>query len=112
MNEATGRGFTYTGFDLTFTQPVDPGSAANPDNYKFRHYYYEYHLKYGSDQFDVQAVPVSGVKISEDHRKVSLRLGSLRAGYIYELSLGGIKSEEGEGIANKLICYTLNNLAR
>lgn len=99
-----------SGFELTFTQPVDPTAALNPDNYSFMHYYYEYHLKYGSDQFDVQAVSISDIKLSSDGKKVTVKLATLKPGYIYELNLSNIRSEEGEGLANKLICYTVNRL--
>jgi hypothetical protein len=100
---------TPEGFDLTFTQPVD-ASAANPENYTFRHYYYEYHSRYGSDQYDVQQVAVTGVKVSADGKKVSLKLAALKPGYVYELKLGDIRTPAGKPVANKIICYTLNKL--
>jgi len=101
---------THSGFDLTFTQPVNPALAADPNNYSFQHYYYEYHLKYGSDQYDVQNIPVTDIKISSNNRKVSLTLASLKPGYIYELNVSNIKSTKGEDLANKMICYTVNRL--
>lgn len=101
---------THSGFDLTFTQPVNPALATDPNNYSFQHYYYEYHLKYGSDQYDVQNIPVTDIKISSDNRKVSITLASLKAGYIYELNVSNIKSTKGEDLANKMICYTVNRL--
>ncbi len=103
---------TKDGFELTFTQEVDVTTASNLNNYSFRHYYYEYHQKYGSDQFDVQAVPVTHVTVSPDRKKVSLSLHTLKPGYIYELNLGNIQSATGEPLANKLICYTLNQLKK
>lgn len=101
---------TPQGFELTFTQPVDAAAAANPKNYVFRHYYYQYHQRYGSDQQDVQAVPVTGVKVSADGRTVSLQLAALKPGYVYELRLGDIRTPAGKPLANKIICYTLNKL--
>jgi glucose/arabinose dehydrogenase len=107
---------TANGFDLTFTQPVDKVTAMDPDNYNFRHYYYKYQRKpknEGADkstQQDIQNVPVKHIKISSDRKKISLSLGELKAGYIYELKLGDITNTEGKPIANKLICYTLNKL--
>jgi len=101
-----------TGFDLTFTKPVDVASAMNPANYKFRHYYYEYHWQYGSDLFDVQSIPVTSIKISADHKKVSLTLASLKTDRIYELNVGDVKSASGEPLANSLICYTINKLKK
>ena len=101
---------TEKGFDLTFTQPLDVSTATDIVNYKFRHYYYQYHSKYGSDQMDVQNVPVTQVEISNDRKKISLTLSSLKAGYVYELNLGTIKTSNGDDLANKIICYTLNKL--
>lgn len=107
---------TTNGFNLTFTQPVDEATAMNPANYHFRHYYYPYRRKgvnEGADiseQRDIAEVPVTNVKISPDGKKVSLVLGSMKAGYVYELKLGNISSAKGIPVANKLICYTLNKL--
>jgi hypothetical protein len=107
---------TETGFDLTFTQPVDGEAAHNPDNYKFRQYHYDYYKKDESEnvdlaiEVDVQDVRVTGINISSDGKKVSLTLGNLKPGFIYELKLANIKSEDGTPLANDLICYTLNNL--
>lgn len=101
---------TTKGFELTFTQPVDDSSATNPANYQIRRYYYEYHLAYGSDQFDVQPVPVINVQLSTDKKRVSLKLSELKAGYVYELNLAGIRAMRGDSLANTLICYTVNRL--
>ena len=109
---------TSQGFDMTFTQPVDAQSAADPDNYEFRHYYYDYYKKDETEpvdksiQLDVQQVAVTAVKISPDGKKVSLALKDLRPGYIYELKLKNIISADGTPLENELICYTLNNLRK
>lgn len=101
---------TDEGFDLHFTQPMDEATLRDTVNYQFRHYYYEYHLKYGSDQFDVQHVNVKGIGVSDGGKTVSLKLEHLKPGYIYELTLGDLKSEAGEVLNNRLICYTVNTL--
>lgn len=101
---------TEKGFDLVFTQPMDKSTAMDIKNYAFRHYFYEYHSKYGSDQFDVQDIPVTDIQISDDLKMVSLTLSSLKPGYVYELNLGDIKTANGEELNNKVICYTLNKL--
>lgn len=107
---------TKDGFDLTFTQPVNKTEAMNADNYKFRHYYYKYQRKDksqgvdNSDQRDVRDISVTAVKVSADQKKVSVKLAELKAGYVYELKLGNLNSKTGTPLANKLICYTLNQL--
>jgi len=107
---------TKNGFDLTFTQAIKKATALNPENYKFRHYYYKYQRKpknQGADtsvQQDIQEVSVTGIKISADRKKVSLKMAALKAGYVYELKLGNITNTKAEPLTNKLICYTLNKL--
>ncbi|HEY0666977.1 MAG TPA: hypothetical protein VGD22_02305 [Sphingobacteriaceae bacterium] len=107
---------TPDGFDLTFTEPVDKATAMNVANYNFRHYYYQYKRKDKSEgadfseQKDIQTIPVKTVKLSQDQKKVSLTLGALKPGYVYELKLGNITNTTGNPLANKLICYTLNKL--
>ncbi|MBC8155280.1 MAG: PQQ-dependent sugar dehydrogenase [Bacteroidetes bacterium] len=103
---------TPTGFELTFTQPVDATTARELTNYTFRHYYYEYHKAYGSKQFDLQPVAAKTVTLSPDRRKVSLTLASVKPGLIYELTLGQIKAANGEPLTNKLICYTVNKVKK
>ena len=104
---------TPTGFDLTFTQAVDEATARAISTYQFRSYYYEYHRAYGSPQMDVQVVPVSAVQLSADRKTVSLTLAELKAGRIYELTLGAIQGDKGQKkLMSKLICYTLNRLKK
>ncbi len=103
---------TPEGFELTFTQPLDLSTASDTSHYQFRHYYYEYHQEYGSEQFDIQRRPVTQVSVAADQKKVSLTLDTMKAGYIYELTLGDIRSAEGDTLANKLVCYTLNQLKK
>ena len=98
------------GFELSFTQPVKDSIVLSPAHFHLRYYYYEYHLKYGSDQFDVQDVSVSYVEISADRKKVILKLAEIKVGYIYELTLGDLVSDANNKLENKMICYTVNKL--
>jgi glucose/arabinose dehydrogenase len=101
---------TKTGFDLTFTLPLNEEAAKDLANYKFKRFYYEYHQAYGSKQFDVQDVPVKSIKLSADRKKVSIELAEMKAGYVYELRTGDIKTNDEKYLFNNLICYSLNKL--
>ncbi len=101
---------TPTGFDLTFTLPLNADSAVNKKHYKIRHYNYHYSNRYGSDQYDVKEVPVTAVDLSDNHRVVSLQLDSIQAEMIYEITLSGIVSKDNRPLRNTLICYTVNQL--
>lgn len=101
---------TPEGFDLHFTQPMDETTLRDTANYHVRHYYYEYHLKYGSEQFDVRKVQVRDIQSKRSGTIVSLKVENLQPGYIYELTMGELKSEAGEVLENRLVCYTVNSL--
>jgi hypothetical protein len=103
---------TTKGFELTFTRPMVAKAVLNPANYKMKHYYYAYHKKYGSDQLGLAADEVKKISLSADGKRVSFTVDSLKAGFVYELSMANLKSVSGEPLENKLVCYTLNQLRK
>lgn len=107
---------TKKGFELTFTQPVENSNAIQKSDIALRHYYYKYQKKPftehidKSNQSDIQEVEISHVTFSKDRKKMMVQLPELKAGYVYEFKLNGIRGKQGEVLENNLICYTLNNL--
>jgi hypothetical protein len=98
------------GFDLELTKPADPETAKDPLAWSFTRYHYLYHSQYGSPKTDVTPVKVTGVQVSPDGRRVSLRLEALLPGWIYELRPSGVRSQDGDPLATRLAAYTLNRL--
>ena len=105
---------TESGFDLIFTKPVDPATAALAEDYSLIHYYYRYHGEYGSPKTDVTPVRIEKVSISEDGHRVSLRLSDpMLTGRVYELRPSRrISSRDGEPLVTKLAAYTVNRLRK
>ncbi len=101
---------TDTGFDLTFTKPVDRDSAGQVLNYSFTHYYYLYHSTYGSPKTDVTPIRVVSAEVSADGLRVSLALDKLVAGRVFDLRPSDIVSAEGEQLVTAMAAYTLNRL--
>jgi hypothetical protein len=107
---------TDNGFDLRFTDVADKQAASNLSNYKMRRYRYDYHKRKPGEgvddapQVDLQDITINDVHLSEDGKKISLIINDLKPGFIYELTVNNIASASGKPLANKLICYTLNNL--
>jgi glucose/arabinose dehydrogenase len=101
---------TDTGFELTFTKPLHETTASADSAYQFTRYYYEYHQAYGSDQMDVQPVDVTNAEVSDDGRRVSLTLDDLAPGYVYQLDLSGLQTDDGTELALPPLYYTLNRL--
>lgn len=101
---------TKDGFELTFTKPVAAAAAADAANYSLTHYYYKYHLTYGSPKTDVTPAMIRSVKVSEDGRKVWLSVDKLVPRRVYELRPRGIKGQDGEPLCTVEAAYTLNKL--
>jgi hypothetical protein len=101
---------TKTGFELTFTRPVDTATAGSPDAYSLTHYYYRYHGQYGSPKTDITPAKVAGVSVSPDGLRVRLEVEGLVPGRVYELRPGSIRGRDGSALTTRLAAYTLNRL--
>ncbi|MEM8953992.1 MAG: hypothetical protein AAGD22_07575 [Verrucomicrobiota bacterium] len=99
-----------SGFLLTFTKPVDGNLAGEADAYVMTSYTYTYHQRYGSEEVDTRGVEIENVKMGADRRSVLLECRRLRAGYVHELRLDGVRSVEGEALRHPEAFYTLNRI--
>ena len=98
------------GFELTFTQPLDPAIATDLLSYAMKSYTYEYHSAYGSDEIDAHPVEIDSVMIDEENRKIYLECKNLETGYVYELQMKGLRSVEGHSLLHDTGYYTLNKI--
>jgi glucose/arabinose dehydrogenase len=103
---------TKDGFDLTFTKPLDAKTAEKLDAYNLSSFTHNYWGTYGSPEEDTRAEKIKAVKVSEDRKSVSLSVEGLRVGRIYEVNLGGVKSEDGDSVLHPVGYYTLNDLVK
>ncbi len=98
------------GFEVEFTQPVDREQASNSQAYQMTGFTYIYHRTYGSPIINQQSCPVVKAEVSEDGRKVRLYVDGLRAGYIHELKVNDLHSQNGVPLLHPSAYYTLNNI--
>ncbi|MCB9940918.1 MAG: c-type cytochrome [Planctomycetaceae bacterium] len=87
---------TSGGFIVEFTEPVDRSKASKPDNYAVSSYTRTSTPAYGGEDQDRRQEQVTEVQVAEDARRVEIRLGDLRVGYVYELHLKNLAPETGE----------------
>jgi len=99
------------GFELEFTEPVDPATATNLEHYAARGFTYIYQADYGSPVVDEAPCPVEKAFASPDGRRVTLTLGSLRKGVIHEVKAPGVRSATGLPLLHDTGWYMLNRLA-
>jgi hypothetical protein len=98
------------GFELTFTHPVDPVSAANPASYSAREFTYIYQSKYGSPEVDDVIPKIEKIDVAPDGKAVRLKLDVLTKGHVHELHLDGVRSKEGKPVLHPVAYYTLNEI--
>jgi glucose/arabinose dehydrogenase len=96
------------GFELTFTQPVDPKTAADPASYSMKTYTYIFQASYGSPEVDHTTPTITSVSVSADNKSVRLTLDKLQRGHIHELHMRGVRSQGGLPLLHNVGYYTLN----
>jgi glucose/arabinose dehydrogenase len=98
------------GFELTFTEPVDPASAGDPASYSVREFTYIYQAQYGSPEVDDVLPKVTKATVAPDGKSVRLQLETLTKGHIHELHLDHVKSKAGLPLLHAVAYYTLNEI--
>lgn len=96
------------GFELTFTHPVDPQTAADVKSYTLSTYTYIYQASYGSPEVDATQPAVLKAEVSADRRRVRLFVEKLHEGHVHELHLNGVRSAAGAPLLHREAYYTLN----
>jgi len=98
------------GFEVTFTLPIDPESAKNPESWEVTSFTYKYHRSYGSPIINTETLPVRGVIVSEDSLRARIVIDrqKLKEGYIHEIKVEGIRSAGGLSVLHPAGYYTLN----
>ena len=100
------------GFELTFTEPVNPDTASNPNSYDLMAYTYIYQSDYGSPEVDHSKPKVTSAKVAPDYRSVRLTIEGLAPGCVHELNASGIRSKQDKPLLHSQAYYTLNRIPK
>ncbi|MEK6258128.1 MAG: hypothetical protein AABP62_05860 [Planctomycetota bacterium] len=100
------------GFELTFTQPVDPTTAGDVKSYAMISYTYIFQSSYGSPEVDQSTPTITSATVAPDNKSVRLVIDGLKAGNIHELTSAGVKSADGLPLLHKEAYYTLNRIPK
>ncbi len=98
------------GFELTFTEPVDPQSAGDLASYSMETYTYIFQSSYGSPEVDNTMATITEAVVSEDRMSVRLTVDGLQLGHVHELHAAGVRSAAGLPLLHNVGYYTLNYL--
>lgn len=95
------------GFELIFTTPVDPHTAADVASYQLSSYTYLLHSTYGSAEQDTRELVVLEAQSSPDQLGVRLTIEGLRPAYVHEIHAPGVRSAQGQALLHDAAYYTL-----
>ena len=100
------------GFELTFTQPFDPKTAADLASYKMQTFTYIYRADYGSPEVDKTKPELTKVEVAPDNKSVKLHVNGLQIGHIHDLQIPGLRSATGLPLLHRSAYYTLNYIPK
>src|SRR5690606_24256568 len=98
------------GFVVTFTEPVDPATAADPASYAVEAWTYLHSPAYGSEEMDRVIPTVTQSTVSADGLSVRLVVTPLTRGHVHELRVDGVRNRRGESLVQPFGWYTLNEI--
>ncbi|MCA9183661.1 MAG: hypothetical protein KDA51_19505, partial [Planctomycetales bacterium] len=84
---------TANGFEIDFTHAIDSDKARDVSHFQLRSYQRISTPAYGGDDQDQRNESIQSVNLSEDRRRVTLELKSLRAGFVYELNVAPLGAD-------------------
>jgi hypothetical protein len=102
---------TKTGFDLTFTKPINPASIG-ANAVTVSSFTYIYKSDYGCPEIDTRAERVGPAKLARDGKTLAVPVEGLRKGRVYEIRLQDLLSTTGESVLHPEAYYTLNELVK
>ena len=103
---------TPSGFELRFTAPVDPVTAASADSYTLETFTHHYHEEYGSPELEQAAQTITSATVSDDGLSVRLVVDHLVLGQVHELHLPGLRDRAGDPLLHDAAYYTLNRIPK
>jgi hypothetical protein len=103
---------TSTGFRIAFTKPVDPQTAAAPENYRVSSFTYPYHQGYGGPEVEQTSVKTTKVVVAKDGLSATITLDKITPGHIHEFNLDAIHDLEGGTLVHSFAFYTVNEIPK
>jgi hypothetical protein len=98
------------GFLVSFTQKVDPKTAADIKSYSMECWTHKYYSRYGDDQQDKRPLKITKATVGADGKSVVLEIDKLETYYVHALQLAGVRNQQGQGLLHPVAYYTLNRI--
>ena len=103
---------TKDGFELTFTEEIDPKTAGDKASYSMSSWTYVYQSGYGSPEVDKTAQAIESVTVGADKKSVRLKVANRQAGHCHHLKSAGVRSKTGGELWHQNAYYTINEFPK
>ncbi len=100
------------GFELTFTQPVDPQTAGAVDSYDVNCWTYKYYSNYGDKRHEEHKLKVVKAAVGKDNKSVVLQLEKVEPYFVHALTAAGVRSADNLPLLHDKAYYTLNRVPK
>ena len=100
------------GFELVFTEQVDPKTAGVVDSSFTEIYTYIYQSSYGSPEVDHTEPAITKAEVSKDGKSVRLTVDKLVEGHVHELTMAGVRNQAALPLLHAEAYYTLNYIPK
>lgn len=101
-----------TGFNVTFTKPVDLATGEAAKSYRLGTFTHPYHGGYGGPEIEQTKPVVKSVQLAADGLSAKLVLDKFVQGHVYEFDLGGLRSRDKDELLHRNAYYTVNEIPK
>ena len=101
------------GFEIEFTEPLAVDEEVKIEDWLVQQWRYESTEKYGGPKLDLQTLPISRFKLSEDRRRMALEIPELKERHVVYFRLPEqLKADSGNPLWSSEAWYTLNHIPK
>ncbi len=103
-----------SGLEIEFTEPLKEGAGTRPEDYFISQWRYEPTENYGGPKIDEEELPVSGISVSSDRKRVTLKLRNMKPKHVVYVKLNkeAFHSENDNLLWSTECWYTMNAIPR
>lgn len=107
--DITSVNLLQNGFDLSLTEPLYEEKSIDINSIvRVRRYNYHYHQKYGSEETNLQQIPIQTYKVLDRGKRIRIQLGEIERNYVYEFTLDSVLNKQRtDSLINKVVAYTV-----
>jgi cytochrome c len=98
--------------EIEFTEPLKAGVGTKASDYNIRQWWYKPTEEYGGPKLDNKELKISAVTLSEDRKRVFLKLSGMKANHVVYIRLNreNLISESDQNLWSTEAWYTMNSI--